>query len=130
MNTADILVNAANDAYFALSSMDRAEAERILDAYVAAYDSAPEKAESDLFSGPMFSAYKAGVASEFSGVIQDAVKKAWIKSLTREQAITVATLLYLAPSGNAHFTICQGVDIGWFDIKTIKGLEMQGPDIG
>lgn len=120
MKTSDILIASCTDAFFALSSMDRTEADQLLDAYVAAYDAAPEHVErtaEQLFTAPIGGGDKDAVAAEFNRNIRETYMAKWIASLTNEQADCLRGILQQIPSGNAAITIAYGVTVTADDLR-------------
>lgn len=117
MKTSDILINAANDAFFALCELDRDEANRILDESTKLYDAAPEKIEHDIFSGSLYDVDKPMILADFISAVTEACKKRWVASLADAEALI--NTLKSVPSANAYITIAHGVSLNASDIECI-----------
>lgn len=117
MKTSDILINSASDAFFALSELDRSEADRILDEAIKLYDAAPDKDETDIFSADFNNPGKSVILADFAAAVTSAYKKRWVASL--ENAQDLIDVLKATPSGNACIHIANGVSLTWSDIDCL-----------
>ena len=119
------LIRTAQDAYYALQSMDEQEAFRILDGFAALYADAPEHIDrnpEDLFAAPITTSSREGLRTEFEMTVKETLKRRWVASLTEKEAAMLEDIMSRLPSMNTHITIAYGVDILPGDIRMYTKL--------